>query len=564
MLRPEQHVDIELPEVRPRAFTPHPQAFLKGMRKLPEALKIMGYEKLREGQDKAVFNLFHHRDTYAILPTAHGKTAISVVPSLCMDWKCLIFSPLVALMQDQVTSLQRLGLKAGQISSGQTPAENMMSIKGWELGELQFLFVAPERLENSEFLRISKLVRPNLVVLDEAHVCSEWSDSFRPSYTKIGNFIAAVNPDAVLAMTATSTPQIEADVRRVLGITGAAKVLYLPARKELLLHSENYTSDHQVLRILEKSPVKGPTIVYCATRKRCEEMFANIGNVITGGSLVYHGGMPSDARTSNQNLFMSGDVRVMFATNAFGMGIDKRDIRMILHRDIPGSIEALAQETGRSGRDGKESLCVQLVSDDAFRTHEFLLEGSHPDRRTVERVYHALVKHADADKRIMKTGADLSALIGIRDMYVNAALGILKSSGVIDREDDEVKPVTIRILKQADDPKMEKLLADVKTYGMTLPDGAIDLHLELLLSNTGRKYATVHNHLKRLAKEGFIIYTTPFRGKTTTLKGDLSLVDFQRLEQRREDAYAKLDSVREYLRVPDEQKHQFLTDYFGR
>jgi len=922
-LQPEVIPDITLPDVVPRQFVPKPEAFMRGMKKLPATLKMLGYASLRPGQDTAVFNLFHCRDTFAVIPTAHGKTAISVVPAVCMDWKCLIFSPLVALMQDQVTSLQRLGLSAGAVSSGQTQAENMMTLKAWEMGELQFLLVAPERLENSEFLRVIKLVRPNLVTVDEAHchegyvrvatsegkmrikdlhdlrvagkplpkvlsmsaeghcefknitnswqmpfkaltsiytdsgmlrstsdhlwwtqtgwkradsiipgvdtlvgvnhgtrsvttpnadqlqlligsffgdggfgraskhkthyrckythgiqqadycrwkthllggycerieqngyaqtpaligrskmfklpwalnksdldaallstfdskalavwimddgslagsvnnphtlvlhtedfpehsvlrlsdmlkskygvsgrvrrekekywtLCfkqadalvllraaspyfhvsmfkklkwtlggqhvwsgllqtdvhkvlkvqasvrphrhknphlydievednhnlfvhsshggntsmphgtaflthnclSNWSDSFRPSYVKIGNLISAVNPDAVLAMTATCTKEIDKDVRSVLGIVGAAKVLYLPSRKELVLKSENYKSDRQVLKYVEEST--GATIVYCATRKRCEELFNNLGNAITGGSLVYHGGMPSDARTSNQNLFMSGDVRVMFATNAFGMGIDKRDIRMILHRDVPASIEAYSQETGRAARDGLPSQCVALVDPQSFSTNQYLLECSHPERRDVERVYHTLVKHADKDRKIMKTGADLASMIGVKEQQVSASLGVLKSSGVIDREDDETKPVTIRFVKPPDDAKFVKLLDDVKKYGMLLPDGSVDLSIDLLLKQTGRKYATVHSHLKKLDKDGFIVYTLPFRGKTTVMKGDLSLVDFERLAQRKRDAYAKLDAMQDLLNTPDEQKHEFLTNYFS-
>ena len=561
-LIPEQEsVDIRLPDVTERSHPIQTDAFLRGMKKMKDALKLMGFDALRKGQDRAVYNLLSYRDTICILPTSGGKSAIYILPTICLDWKCLIFSPLVSLMQDQVMSLQRAGLSAGQVSSGQTPTENMMSLKMWEMGELQFLLVAPERLENAEFLKVMKMTRPNLVCVDEAHTISQWSDSFRPSYTKIGNFIAAANPDVVLAMTATSTEEIEGDVRRVLGISGAARVVYLPRRENLILKSRDYKNPDQVLMFIENA--KGPTIVYCATRKRTEELFNMFRDDITGGCLVYHGGMTSDARSSNQHLFMTNESRVMFATNAFGLGINKSDIRSIIHRDAPKSIEEYTQECGRSGRDGLPSDCVLLMDEDAFRTNRYFIDQTYPPKSVVERVYHLIKNSVDENKQLLKTGEDMAHDLGLQGQMVGSALGIMKSAGVIDREGDTQRPITVQILQDPSDAKFVKLLEDVKSYGLQLPNGSYEVNMEMFLAQTGRKQATLNNHLKKLDTAGNILYTMPFRGKTTTLKGDLSLIDFARLEKRKREATNKLEALYEFAAVPDQDKHAYLEKYFG-
>jgi ATP-dependent DNA helicase RecQ len=556
----DQDVATQLPDVVTRDTSVASPSFIKRMGKMKGALKKMGFASLRAGQDRAVMNLLNGKDTFCVLPTGGGKSAIYIVPCLCADWCCLIFSPLISLMQDQMQSLQQLGLSAAQISSAQTPTENMSAIKLWEMGELQFLFVAPERLENTEFLKVMQLRKPNMVTIDEAHCVSQWSDSFRPSYVKVGNLVSLVNPDVVLAITATATKEIEDDARTVLGIPGAARVVYLPPRDNLQLTSQDYSDDRVLLEYIESHT--GPTIVYCATRKRCEELLAKFAHQITGGCLVYHGGMPTDARQSNQHRFMSDETRVMFATNAFGLGINKPNIRMIIHRDAPKSIEEYSQEAGRSGRDGLPSQCVLLMDDDAFRTNRYFIDNTYPPKEVIQRVYHLLKSRMDANKQVMLTGENMAQALGLQGAPVNAALGILKSSGVVDREDDEVRPVTISIMKEHPESKFASLLADVRKFGRLMPNERYEVNMEFLAAQTARKVTTMQTHLKKLDQEGYILYTAPFRGKTTTLKGDLTMVDFERLQQRKEASYEKLEAIYRFHDTPDEDKHQFLTTYF--
>lgn len=557
--------DDAVPALSPvvnRAIKADAASFLKFRKALPGVLKRLGYDSIRPGQDRAIYSVVTHHDTYCVLPTGLGKSAIYIIPALCMDWKCIIFSPLVALMMDQMISLQNFGISAGQISSGQTPAENMMALKMWEMGELQFLLVSPERLENKEFMRAVSVMRPNLVCLDESHCLANWTNSFRPSYAKIGNFISTFNPDVVLAMTATSTLEIEDEVRKVLGIPGAASVVYFPPRNELKLKSVPYIGDHQVLDYVNRAT--GPVIVYCSSIKNTEALFAKFRNSIRGGCLVYNGEMPSDAKTTNQQLFMTNESRVMFATNAFGMGINKPDIRMILHYDMPRSLDALIQETGRAARDGKDAECVLLVKSDAMRTNRFFIESEYPPKSQIEKIFFFLNKTKDEHGRIQMTGGDIGMRLALEDRIVNSAIGIMKRCGVLDREAPEVKPVTINILKDHPDPKFAKLLAEVQNIGFRLPTGEYQVNTELLATNMKRTAVTLNTHLKKLDAEGFIIYTMPFRGKTITMKGDLGLIDFARLEVLKKDQYEKLEILDEYARCPDDQKHDLLQRYFGQ
>ena len=209
------------------------ESLIRGSSRLPWVLEnVMGYPSLRAGQEAPITNIMGQRDTICILPTGTGKTAVFVIPTLCLDWKTLVFSPLVALMRDQVQSLQRMGIRAGQMSGMQNDAENAMAAQQWMAGELQMFYVAPERLRNELFQQAMKAVKPNMVVLDEAHTLSQWSDNFRPDYCKVGDFIVAYNPDVVTAFTATAPDEAIADIRRVLGLQEAQKIVHYPIRRK--------------------------------------------------------------------------------------------------------------------------------------------------------------------------------------------------------------------------------------------------------------------------------------------------------------------------------------------
>ena len=258
----------------------------RGASNLPRILKEMGFESLRPGQSDAVHNILGKRDTLCFMPTAFGKSAIYQIPTLCLGWKTLVFSPLLSLMQDQVESLQNKGFQAGQVSSNQGAAENSLTMSDWEMGELSFLFVAPEKLSNDRFVRSMTKVRPDFIVVDEAHCISSWGDTFRPSYQNIGLFVELMNPSVVLAMTATKTHEVESDVKQKLSIAGCSKVDYFPRRENLIYSSEAF----QLTKFLRSvNNAIGSVIVYCASIREVEEIYNLTKTNIIGGALLYHG-----------------------------------------------------------------------------------------------------------------------------------------------------------------------------------------------------------------------------------------------------------------------------------
>lgn len=536
--------------------------FGRAMAKLPEVLSRLGFSSLRAGQDKAVMNLFTQRDTICILPTSHGKSAIYMIPAMCLDWRVLIFSPLVALMQDQVVNLQKHGLAAGQVSSAQTQAENNMTLAAWESGELQFLLVAPERMDNERFKQAVGVRRPNMIAVDEAHLVSEWSDSFRPAYARVGDFIQEVRPDVVLCLTATATEEVEGDIRRVIHVPDAHKVVYLPPRTNLHLASVAFDSDEQLLRTL--NAIDGSLVVYCVTRARTEELFAKLGRSIKGGCLVYHGGMDTDERVSNQNLFMGNEMRVMFATNAFGLGVNKSDIRGVVHRDAPASIEALAQEVGRAGRDGKDAWCRLFHDEDAFRTNRFLIGQRYPSQQVVESVFHGLHRFSEPGGVIQRTVKELADGMRLKTAEVGAALSILKAARVVERMDNDNDVARIVPLRDHPDESCQSLVELARQHGFKVPNGGYDIGLGNLLSVTSmRKVTSLRTKLREMDAAGYIRFTPPFRGSLSKIIGDVRQVDFPRLARKRAEAFCKLDDVQAFIDTPDADKLKFISNYFG-
>lgn len=535
-------------------------ALTKGSMQLPKVLRKMGYEALRKGQDTPISCILAGRDTICVLPTATGKTAVFVVPSLCHGWKTLVISPLVALMRDQVQGLWRMDISAGYVNSLQSQAENNSVLNAWMRGELQFLYVAPERLGNELFERAMDMVKPDHVVVDEAHVVSQWSDSFRPSYMTVGDLIAKRNPREVSAFTATCPKEVEEDIRRVLGIPNAELCRYYPRRANLKLGSQDYTGRDQVGRLAEK--IDGSVIIYCATVAEIHRMHAYLEHRLGDDLTMYHGQMRPEDKRRCQDHFMSGAARVVLATNAFGMGIDKPDIRGIIHRDMPGSIEQLAQEVGRAGRDGLDSCCMALRDPASINTQRFFLEAANPGRRAVTAVYDALKRSADGRGVSRVSNAELGRMAGVQDMHVSSALSVLVGCGVLRRDKTDDRVCRVKIVAEPGKDKRYAKACDLFTEGGVETDGFLEIDLSWLSVMWGITEESVTRNLKQWDKDGKISYVPPFTGKTTQLLGGLDLVDFNRLKEKEAMDYAKLQKVIDYFDVPDEQKHDYLEEYF--
>lgn len=335
-----------------------------------------GYKSFRPGQEGVVEAILGHRDTLAVMPTGAGKSVCYQVPGVVMGGLALVVSPLVSLMGDQVRALRAAGVRGAYLNSTLTPGQQATVLRRALEGAYQVMYVAPERLSDPRFIAFSQEANIPLVAVDEAHCVSQWGQDFRPSYLTIGDFIAQlpVRP-VVSAFTATATERVRHDIVRLLDLRDPYEVVTGFDRPNLYFGVERLESKRKVVRIeayaLEHPGDSG--IVYCSTRKDTDKVAAAL--VAAGVSAVrYHAGMTPSDRAASQQAFIADDASVMVATNAFGMGIDKSNVRYVIHHNMPGSIEAYYQEAGRAGRDGEPSECLLFWNDGDVSTCRFFIE----------------------------------------------------------------------------------------------------------------------------------------------------------------------------------------------
>ena len=542
--------------------------FTKGIVRMPTVLQQMGYSGLRQGQADVIQTILQGEDIICILPTGLGKTACFTIPTLCHNWKTIVFSPLLALMQDQVQSLWRNDIKAGQINSMQTPVENASVLRAWVAGELNMLYVAPERLDNELFIAAITNVPPDMVVLDEAHTLSQWSDNFRPAYCKVGEFISTYNPKVVACFTATCPNSVEVDIRRVLGLESAKVLTYYPRRKNLKLSSRPYNGVQSISEVLRN--IDGSAIVYCSSIKRVEQVAYELDSYLPEkGVTYYHGQLPKDIKRTNQDDFMSGRVDIIVATNAFGMGIDKADIRAVIHRDIPGSIEALAQELGRAGRDGKDSYCVSFFDSKSVNTQEFFLDVGNPDEGTIRRVYTTLANGVDTTSTVRMTQRDIAKVSGVKSDYIPAVMAALKGGGVITTEKDQKNTIKVRFKPEVLEGELDESNAKLRQFKDAILEGGLPIlndYMEVdmlwLTDKLGIAESTVKKKLREWDSQELLDYIPRYRGSVIRVLGSVEALDFKRLKVKAADERNKLNVLLGYYQCDDELKHEYIEEVF--
>lgn len=335
-----------------------------------------GYEDFRLGQKSVIEAILAGRDALAVMPTGAGKSLCYQIPSIVLPGVAIVVSPLVSLMGDQVRALVQAGVHAAYLNSTLSPAAQGRVIERARAGEFDIVYVAPERLEDARFVDFASHARIALIAVDEAHCVSQWGQDFRPSYLQIGAFIAKLSArPAVCALTATATERVRDDIVRLLGLSDPYRIVTGFDRPNLHFAVERAEPKRKLARIaayaLEHASDSG--IVYCSTRKDTE---AVCDALVSAGvrATRYHAGLPAAERAANQQAFICDDAPVMVATNAFGMGIDKSNVRYVLHHNMPASIEAYYQEAGRAGRDGLPSECLLFWSEKDLSTCRFFIE----------------------------------------------------------------------------------------------------------------------------------------------------------------------------------------------
>src|SRR3954468_3150259 len=350
-----------------------------------------GFDQLRPGQAEVIRSVMEGQDTLAVMPTGAGKSFCYQLPALHIEGTTIIVSPLISLLKDQVDKLQERGLEALQVNSTLTAEGEEAALEQIEQESSDFIFTTPERLTNPEFLETLRSTTIDFVVIDEAHCISQWGHDFRPSYLALRPALAKLGDPPILALTATATPEVIDDIKHQIARPRMRVFDTGIYRANLELQVEHVSGDAEkqgeLLRILESS--EGSGIIYTATVKHVEE----VTGFLQGEGfevLSYHGRLAAKRRKESQDRFMAGELEAMVATNAFGMGIDKADIRFVIHYDMPGSLEAYYQEAGRAGRDGERARCVLLYDPRDRRTQLFMMTGRYPSEKEVQRVYQAL------------------------------------------------------------------------------------------------------------------------------------------------------------------------------
>ena len=337
---------------------------------------VFNLDKLRPGQAEVIRSVLEGENTLAIMPTGAGKSLCYQLPTLHLPGTTVVVSPLIALMKDQVDKLEDAGLEASQLNSALSTSEHEENLEQIKSEESDFIFVTPERLTTPEFLAELRNQTINFVVIDEAHCISEWGHDFRPAYLALGSAVKSLGSPPLLALTATATPEVTADIEKQLDI-GKLRVIrtgiHRPNLQFEVKRVTNELEKHQELvRVLREHD--GTGIIYCATVKTVEALTQWLKDFDFKVE-KYHGRMKASERTQNQEAFMSGELQAIVATNAFGMGIDKPDIRFVVHYQMPGSLEAYYQEAGRAGRDGEEALCSLFYQLEDRRTQQFFIGG---------------------------------------------------------------------------------------------------------------------------------------------------------------------------------------------
>lgn len=519
------------------------------------------------------------KDVLALLPTGGGKSICYQVPALMQDGITIVISPLIALMKDQVSRLKSLNIPADAIYSGLRHSDIDRILENARFGKTKLLYVSPERLKSDIFKARLPLMNVNLIAVDEAHCISQWGHDFRPAYLDIGELREVLPKTPVLALTASATQKVRIEILELLHMKEAKVVKESFARPNLHYHVIH--RDDQlpyVEKLLQRTT--GSSIVYVRHRRKCKELsdwFYKLGI----GSSAYHGGMGFQERDQIQEDWISGKTKVIVATNAFGMGVDKSDVRLVVHYDLPPGLEDYYQEAGRAGRDGKEAYCIIVVKPSSEKNLISRIETSFPSHEELKRVYRSLHLYLDAAVGSGKGETfdfDLDTFclkLGLKTVEAHQALDIIAKDGWLIIDEAALKGSELQMIAstetlynyQVADEKINKLTKALLRGYEGLWTSPVHIQESRLARFLKWKESEVIDQLKHLQQIGLIEYRRPSAKNQITLLRERVpeqnfTIDQKAYQLRKERAIQRMESMINYLKDEVSCREVFIRNYF--